>query len=389
MINISQPSVGDEELEAIREVFDSKWLGYGARTKTFEAEFAAHLGVDPERMTFINSATAGLFLAAELLDLGPGDDVVLPSVNFVADANAVMATGARPVFCDVDPHTLNPSVDDVARALTPNTRAVIVLHYGGHPGDIVEIARLCRDRGISLVEDAAVSIASSVDGQMCGTFGDIAVWSFDARKIITTGDGGMLYVRDPELGRRALRLAYHGLQDRSAFTTAAKGSGRWWELDVQDVGRRVIGNDITAAIGSVQLRKLPGFIKRRREIVETFNELLHYAAGVRLPPPLPDGHTTTYYFYWLHLDAAIRDRVAADLLDRGVFATYRYEPLHRLPLFGSDSVLPATDLASETTLLLPVHQGLTDAEVRTVATELRAAVERHLGAIAPSTNTVS
>ncbi|GAA2898849.1 DegT/DnrJ/EryC1/StrS family aminotransferase [Streptosporangium fragile] len=379
MINVFQPSLGEEELEAIREVFSRNWLGYGPRTQTFETEFAAHLKVDREGVLFINSCTSGLFMAMELLELGPADDVVLPSVNFVANANAVAVTGAQPVFCDVDPHTLNPTVADVERALTPRTKAVVVLHYGGHPGEIAGIAALCRDRGVALVEDAACSIASSVDGTMCGTFGDIGVWSLDARKIITTGDGGVIRVRDPELARRAHRLAYHGMVDRSSFTAMADMRRRWWELAVQEIGRRTIGNDITAAIGSVQLRRLDGFVARRRAIAGTYDRMLAGVEGIRLPPPLPAGHVGSHYFYWVQLDAAIRDQVAEDLLERGIYTTFRYPPLHRTPLYRADRHLPHTDEAAETTLLLPVHQGLTDEDVETVVGELLKAVENRSG----------
>lgn len=220
MINVFQPSLGEEELAAVSEVFAGNWLGHGPRTRRFEAEFADHLGVPAENVLFINSATAGLFLATELLALGPGDDVVLPSMSFVAAGNAVAATGARPVFCDVDPRTLNPTADDIERALTPQTKAVLVLHYGGYPGDIERIAALCHDRGITLVEDAACAVASDVDGTRAGTFGDLAMWSFDSMKVLVTGDGGMLYVRDPELARTARTLAYHGLEQASGFAAA-------------------------------------------------------------------------------------------------------------------------------------------------------------------------
>ncbi|SEF66647.1 dTDP-4-amino-4,6-dideoxygalactose transaminase [Thermomonospora echinospora] len=370
MINVFQPSLGEEELEAIREVFARNWLGYGPRTQAFETEFAAHLQVERDGVLFVNSCTSGLFMAMELLELGPGDDVVLPSVNFIANANAVAVTGAWPVFCDVDSRTLNPTVTDVERALTPRTKAVVVLHYGGHPGEIEGIAALCRERGVALVEDAACSIASSVNGTMCGTFGDIGVWSLDARKIITTGDGGVLRVRDPELARRAHRLAYHGMVDRSSFTAMADLRRRWWELAVQEIGRRSIGNDVTAAIGSVQLRRLAGFVARRRAIAETYDRLLAEVEGVRTPPPLPDGHVGSYYFYWVQLDAAIRDQVAEDLLDCGIYTTFRYPPLHRTSLYRSEARLPRTDEAAETTLLLPIHQGLTDEDVETVVGQL-------------------
>ncbi|SOD63052.1 aminotransferase [Streptomyces zhaozhouensis] len=379
MINVFQPSLGAEELAAVTEVFESNWLGHGPRTKAFEATFAEHLGVAPEQTIFINSATAGLFLSTELLGLGPGDDVVLPSASFVAAGNAVAATGARPVFCDVDPHTLNPTAEHVERALTPLTKAVLLLHFGGRPGDVVAIAEMCRARGIQLIEDSACAVASAVDGAKCGTFGDVAMWSFDAMKVLVTGDGGMLYVRDPELAHRARRMAYHGLEQSSGFS-AAKVSHRWWDLHVREFGRRIIGNDLTAAIGTVQLRRLPEFVQRRRAITEQYDRLLQDVQGVRLPPALPAGHEATYYFYWVQMDAQIRDQVAADLLDKGIYTTFRYPPLHKVPAYGTtDAHLPGTDTAAETTLLLPLHQGLEDHEVRTVADQLRTSVA-HRGA---------
>ncbi|WP_320774421.1 DegT/DnrJ/EryC1/StrS family aminotransferase [Streptomyces sp. CRN 30] len=376
MINVFQPSLGDQELAAISQVFADNWLGHGPRTRKFEEEFAGHLGVAPEQILFINSATAGLFLATELLGLSAADDVVLPSMSFVAAANAVAASGARPVFCDVDERTLNPTVAHVEAALTPRTKAVLILHYGGYPGDVEAIAALCRERGVTLIEDAACAVASRAGGQACGTFGDIAMWSFDSMKVLVTGDGGMLYVKDPELARRAGQLAYHGLEQSSGFN-AAKVSHRWWELNVQNYGRRVIGNDVTAAIGSVQLGRLAGFVDRRRGIAETYDRLLAGADGIVLPPPLPEGHESSYYFYWVQLDPAIRDQVAADLLDQGVYTTLRYPPLHKVPAYrAGGEVLPGTDICSENTLLLPLHQGLDDGEVHTVAAALRTSVER-------------
>ncbi|MCF2436250.1 DegT/DnrJ/EryC1/StrS family aminotransferase [Streptomyces thinghirensis] len=378
MINLFQPQVGKEELDAVAEVFDSHWLGHGPRTKAFEADFAEHIGVDAEQVVFINSGTAGLFLALEALDLAEGDEVVLPSLSFVAAANAIGSTGARPVFCDVDARTLNPTAEDVERSLTPRTKAVIVLHYGGYPGDIVRIARLCRERGVALVEDAACSVASRVGGRAVGSFGDLAMWSFDAMKVMVTGDGGMLYVRDRELAARARRLAYHGLAQPSGFGHA-KVSHRWWELDVPEIGRRVIGNDLTAAIGSVQLRRLPELVARRREIVELYDRELAGLDGVRTPPPLPEGHESSYYFYWVQMSPEIRDEVASELYAAGIYTTFRYAPLHKVPAYrAQDEVLPASDKASGETLCLPLHPGLADDDVRTVAAALREAVEaRH------------
>ncbi|MDA5286782.1 DegT/DnrJ/EryC1/StrS family aminotransferase [Streptomyces sp. NPDC054904] len=375
MIHLFQPQTGDEELAAVAEVFADKWLGHGPRTKAFEAEFAAHLGVDAQNVVFLNSGTAGLFLALECLDLEEGDEVVLPSLSFLAAANAVLAAGARPVFCDVDPRTLNPDAAHIESALTERTKAVIVLHYGGYPGDVKAIAELCRDRGVTLVEDAACSAGSRVDGRAVGTFGDLAMWSFDAMKVMVTGDGGMLYVRDPELAARARRLAYHGLAQPSGFGHA-KVSHRWWELDIPEPGRRVIGNDMTAAIGRVQLRRLPEFVTRRKEIVDLYDRELAGAEGIEPPPPLPEGHESTYYFYWVQLDDAIRDEVAGELLAAGIYTTFRYAPLHKVAAYRSEGQeLPSSDVASGRTLCLPLHPGLSDDDVRTVAATLRKAVD--------------
>ncbi|MCE7082463.1 DegT/DnrJ/EryC1/StrS aminotransferase family protein [Streptomyces sp. ST2-7A] len=380
MINVFQPSLGEEEVEAVARVFADNWLGHGPRTKLFEEEFAAHIDVPAERLVFINSATSGLFLTAELLGLGPEDDVVLPSTSFVAASNAIASTGARPVFCDVDPRTLNPVVEQVESALTPRTKAVVLLHYGGYPGDVAAVAALCRERGIKLVEDAACAVASRADGTACGAFGDLAMWSFDSMKILVTGDGGMLYAREEALARKARLLAYHGLDQESGFTTAGR-SQRWWEPNVRAFGRRVIGNDIAAAIGSVQLRRLPGFVERRREIAAMYDRLLAGCEGVALPPPLPAGHVTSHYFYWVQLDPSLRDLVAADMLEQGVYTTCRYPALHRVPAYRAyERELPGADAASDRTLLLPLHQGLADDDVRSVAAALRRAVERQAGA---------
>ncbi|MFJ3883266.1 DegT/DnrJ/EryC1/StrS family aminotransferase [Streptomyces sp. NPDC090077] len=379
MINLFQPQVGSEELEAVAGVFEDRWLGHGPRTKAFEAAFAEHLGVAPEHVVFINSATSGLFLAAEALDLQEGDEVVLPSLSFLAAANAILAHGGRPVFCDVDPRTLNATLEDIEAALTERTKAVVVLHYGGYPGDIVRIAERCRELGITLIEDAACSVASRVDGKAVGTFGDMAMWSFDAMKVLVTGDGGMIYVKDPEQAARVRRLAYHGLAQSSGFGYA-KVSARWWELDIPEPGRRVIGNDMTAAIGSVQLRRLPEMVARRKEIVELYDRELASVDGLLTPGALPEGHESTYYFYWVQMEPGIRDQVAGDLLADDIYTTFRYAPLHKVPAYapvdGPVPELAASDWASDRTLCLPLHPGLSDADVLTVVTSLRKSVER-------------
>jgi aminotransferase len=378
MINVSQPALGPRELAAVKEVFESNWIGKGARVDAFEAAFAAHIGVEEDHVATLNSCTEALFLSIKLLGIGPGDDVVLPTLSFVAQANAIAAHGARPVFCDVDPRTQNPTVADIAAAITPATKAVMILHFGGYPGEVAEIAEFCWDRGIYLIEDSANSVASTVEGKACGTFGDIGAWSFDYAKMVVAVDGGMLYARDAELVDRAEKIAFFGLEQASNSSQAERHANRWWDIEVSSFGRRTIMNDVHAAVGHVQLERLPEFVAYRRGVVEQYNSALAEVPGIVVPPPLPPGHESSYYFYWVQMPESIRDDVARDLYQRGIYTTYRYTPLHRVKAYGSDVTLPKAERAAESTLNLPIHQALTPGDVDQVVTALTEAVTARL-----------
>jgi aminotransferase len=373
MINVFQPTLGEAELAEVRAVFESSWLGRGPRTRLFEQAFSAHIGARPDQVNAVNSCTEGLFLAMELLNVGAGCDVVLPAISFVGAANAIAARGARPIFCDVDPRSLNPTADHVAEKLTPATRAVVLLHYGGVPGQVAEIAKLCRDRGIALVEDAACAVASAVDGQACGTFGDIGVWSFDAMKILVTGDGGMLYCRNPELAHLAASRSYLGM-DSASGTVQVAARDRWWEFDVLSYSRRSILNDLAAAIGCVQLNRLAGFISHRNAIARRYDEALGQLPQLCCPPALPAGHVSSHQFYWIQMRPEIRDVIARQLHDHGVYTTFRYFPLHWLPIYRAGANLPGAEQAASRTLCIPMHQGLDDKAVETVIAEVNRAV---------------
>ena len=208
MINIYQPLLGKEELKAIKDVFDSNWLGYG-RNGTKQDEFVkmfakklvdVNFGVgiaspDPECFTTISCCSEALFQAVNVY-VDENDEVIIPSIGFVAAANAVISKKAQPIFCDVDPNTLNPRVSDIEKCITKKTKAIIILHYAGVPCDIEGILELCKKHNIKLIEDNASSPFSKVSGKSTGTFGDMGLWSFDPMKIITTGDGGMIYCCD-------------------------------------------------------------------------------------------------------------------------------------------------------------------------------------------------
>jgi len=187
-IQMFSNSLGKEELKAVEKVFESKWLGMGKETQAFEKEFAEKVGAKYALTT--NSCTSALFISMKVLDIGPGDEVIIPTIHFIGAANAIIACGATPVFADVDPHYLNITGEEIERLRTPNTRAVMLLHYGGHPCDMDSV--MDASRGLYVIEDSANSILSTYKGKYCGTIGDIGCYSFDPMKILVTGDGGMM-----------------------------------------------------------------------------------------------------------------------------------------------------------------------------------------------------
>lgn len=364
MINVFQPSIGDEELQAVGKVFASNWVGRGNVTDQFEQAFARHCDVPRAQIHSVNCCTEGLFQAMTLLGIGPGDEVVLPTLSFVGAGNAIAGSGARPVFCDVDCRTLNATAETIAACLTPRTKAVLVLHYGGVPCDLDPIVSLLADRGIPLIEDSACSVASTYRGRACGAIGDVGVWSFDAMKILVTGDGGMIYCRHPEASARLERLLYLGMEQTSGFSQ--KEGSRWWQFEVSEFGRRSIMNDIASAIGLEQLRKLPAFISRRRQVHALYDDALAGVGWLQTPPQIPADTDSSYYFYWVQMEASLRDRLALHLRSHDIYVTFRYYPLHRVKGYGSSAILPRAETAAETTLCLPIHQSLSDDDVTRV-----------------------
>lgn len=362
MINVFEPSVGQEELAAVEAVFQSNWLGRGNAAARFEADFAHHLGVEKGQLLSITSCTDGLFLAMDLLGVDDRSFVVMPSIHFVGAANAVFARGGSVRLCDVNSRTLNPTVDHIRAALNrPGVcKAIVLLHYGGVPCDMDDILQLAAERHIAVVEDSACSPASLYKGKAVGTLGHIGLWSFDAMKAMSTGDGGMMYFDRHEARQLASMYGYLGQNKRSGLESSGE---EWWHFGVVHPGRRMLMNDVTAAIGIEQLKKLPGFVSRRLEIARMYSDTLR-DTGLVLPPT-DDG----YYFYWVQFpDRATRNRAASYLRDNGVYTTFRYYPLHKMILYNKSrvSAWPGADRAEETTLLLPLHQSLSDDDVAKV-----------------------
>lgn len=367
MINIFQPSLGEEEAAAALAVFKTNWIGKGKKVAEFEKKFAERLRLSEGQMISTTCATEGLFTAVELLDLKPGDEVIVPAIGFVATAAAVCKVGVRPVFCDVDYHTLNVRVEDIERVKSAKTKAVIITHYGGFPCEIDKIAQFCEANNLKLIEDAACAIDSAVNGRACGTWGDFGVWSFDSMKILVTADGGMVYVKNSDTARRLTEMLYLGLpSDQGSGLSKSQGlKSKWWEYEITCFGRRAIMNDMTAAIGLIQLEKLDSFLRRRDEVVKIYSRELRDIPGLLIRPDLPIGYKNTNYLYWIQLEK--RDELANYLLEKGVYTTFRYWPLHKVSRFGHDGrSLPAAEKATKTTLNIPCHQSLTDSDVEKV-----------------------
>jgi len=359
MIPVFSNTLAYDELTAVRRIFNSRWLGKGPQCDTFEAEFAQHIG--RERVLLFNSCTSATFALVEAMGIGPGDEVIVPSVQFVGVANAVVSAGATPVFADVDQHTLNLLPDEVSRLCNERTVAVFLLHYGGHPAPFSEIQEAA-GTWLPILEDAANAVASTYHGVPCGTLGHAGVWSFDSMKELVMVDGGALWTLYDERMDIAQQLRYFGMPVKRASGTdsARDGAARWWEFEVEAAAGRHINNDVLASIARVQLRKLPVFIRKRRRVWETYQAELVDVPDLTLPPePLP-GCESSYYFYWVQLEQ--RDELARYLFDRDVYSTFRYHPLHLVEFYGHQGSLPNAEWAAAHTLCLPIHQNLTEGE---------------------------
>lgn len=366
MIPLFSPSLGQEELSQIAESFKSGWIGKGQKVRDFEAAWAQHIGVNPENVVSVNCATEGLFQILELIrELNQGE-VIIPSIHFVGARNAITSSFNLPFFCDVDKHTLNPTLENIQAAYTKYTRAVCLLHYGGTTQELDTIRQWCDEKGLWLIEDAACSPATIFKGRAAGTWGHFGVWSFDAMKILSTGDGGMVYCENPDHAREFRKRMYLGLESESGFSNL--NQERWWEFDASYPGRRAVMNDVAAGIGLEQLKKLPEFIKRRADLTYFYDELLsvNYAADVSYRPgrSFPED---SFYFYWIQTPR--RDELARHLREQGVYTSFRYYPLHRV--FKTGQSLPGADYAADNTLLLPLHCNLTDSQVGYICDKVR------------------
>jgi dTDP-4-amino-4,6-dideoxygalactose transaminase len=361
MIPVMKPWLGGEEAEAAAEAVASGWIAQGPRVAEFEARFAERVGA--AHGVALSSCTTALHLALHLLGIGPGDEVVVPSFSFIATANCAVYVGATPVFADVEPEDGNVSVRTVEPVLTERTRAVIVVDQGGMPADVEPLRRLCDAHGIALVEDAACAAGSAYRGGPAGAAAQIAAWSFHPRKLLTTGEGGMLTTSDPELAARARRLREHGMN----VSAAERHRSRQPVLESYlEVGFNYRMTDVQAAIGLVQLAKLDAMVRRRRELAARYQEMLADVPGVRAVQD-PAWGRSNFQSFWIELDAGYplsRNGLLSALADEGISARAGIMTAHRQPAYAGNSRadVPVSERLTDNSLILPLFHVMTDSE---------------------------
>jgi dTDP-4-amino-4,6-dideoxygalactose transaminase len=371
-IPVMRPWLGEEEAQAAAAAVASGWIAQGPRVAQFEAAFAEALGT--AHAVAVSSCTTALHLALIAAGIGPGDEVVIPSLSFIATANAARYVGAQPVFADVDAATLNLVPETVAPCLTDRTRAVILVDQAGVPADLDAIRALCEPRGIAVIEDAACAAGAVYRGRPAGATAFLAAFSFHPRKLLTTGEGGMIVTGDGEVAARLRRLREHGMNVGAAERHASQQPVIEQYLET---GYNYRMTDVQAAIGLVQLGKLGRLIERRRELAARYAGLLADIPGLAMIRD-PGYGTTNYQSFWVLLPDGFplsRNELLRSLADAGVSARRGIMAAHLEPAYAGQPCppLPVTERVTAGSLILPLFHDMTEEEQDRVVSVLRAA----------------
>ncbi len=362
-IKMFEPQIGSEEINAVVDVLKSRWLAHGPVVEAFEREFAEYIGV--RYAAAVSNGTVALVLALKALDVGPGDEVIVPNYTFIATATSVLMVGAKPVLVDVEPDTFNISVEEVQKAITSRTRAVIAVHLFGHPADVKALREICDDRGIHLIEDAAQAHGAEAYGRKVGSWGHVSTFSFYATKNLTTGEGGMVLSDDEQIIRRVKMLRNHGQIAKYVHET---------------LGGNFRMTSFQAALGRAQLRKLDMLNDVRRRNAALLSSIVREIHGVEPPVEKPWARHV-YHLYAAKILSSDRDCVADCMKNAGIEVAVHYPvPINKQPLFvklGYGSlVLPVSEKLSRVELSLPVHPGLSEEDIARVGNALKECVEK-------------
>lgn len=354
-VMLSDIDLGEEEINAVVEVLKSKWLSMGPVTQKFEQEFAKYLGV---KYAFaVSSGTAALHIACRVLGIREGEEVIVPSLTFVATANAVLYCGAKPVFADITSlDNFNISPDDIQEKITNKTKAIIVVHYGGYPCDMRAIMEIAEDYKLKVIEDSAHAIGAEYEGQKCGTFGDVGCFSFFANKNLVTGEGGMIVTNDDKLAEKIRIIRSHGM----TALTWDRFKGHSYTYDVVDLGYNYRLTEIASALGLIQLKKLDKNNKKRKKIVEEYIKKLKKFSEIYIPFKNFKGKSSYHIFPILLTENIDRFEFMKRLREKGIQTSVHYPPIHLFTyyrrLFGfREGILPKTEYVGKHEVTLPLH----------------------------------
>lgn len=365
-VPLSAPDVTEAEIEAVAEVLRGSQLSLGPKLVEFEAAVARFVGV-PHAVA-VSSGTAGLHLAMIALGIGVGDEVIVPSFTFIAAANVIRYVGATPVFVEIEADTMNLAPDAVERAISPRTKAMVVVHTFGRPAAIHPLCAMAQRHGVLIVEDACEALGATVDGRQVGSFGDVGVFAFYPNKQITTGEGGMVVMQDAAVAARMRSLRNQG-----------RGRGEDW-FQHEEVGYNYRLSEIACALGIGQMARLREILERRAAIARSYTRRLSGHPHVVLPADAEQGVGLSWFVYVVRLTAqfsgADRDAIVERLREAGIGCGRYFAPIHQQPAYAAwrDAPLPVTEAEAARTIALPFFNRITDAQIDEVVDALVAVV---------------
>ena len=376
-IPLADLDFGPEESTAVQNVLNSRWLTMGEVTQQFEQAFAQFNQV--KHAIAVANGTAALHLACAAIGLGRGDEVITPSLTFVATANAIRYTGATPVFADiVSPTDLTISPEAIENLITERTKAIMVMHYGGYACDMTAILALAKKHHLNVIEDAAHAVGAELEGRKLGCWGDVGCFSFFSNKNMTTGEGGMVVTNDDELAAKIRLMRSHGM----TTLTWDRHRGHAWDYDVVELGYNYRMDEIRAALGLVQLGKLEKNNENRRRLTQLYHSMFSYLLPfIILPFTDHRGLTSAHIMPILIPDVVDRIWVLEQLKQKGIQASHHYPPIHRFAayqqLFSTRNLhLPITENVADREVTIPLYPSMSDEDVHTVVK----AVQEALGA---------